>query len=85
MGYCTLSSMYICTSLQVDKDLRTMLVKPDAPEPEVVGFRVWPRAIPQFNVGHLSVLEVRCQNHPQLANIEACPLRSVAMLLVGFS
>lgn len=42
---------------QVDKDLRTMLLKPDAPPPRVVGVRVWPRAIPQFNVGHLDTLE----------------------------
>ncbi len=38
---------------QVDKDLRTMLIKPDAPAPKTVGVRVWPRAIPQFNLGHL--------------------------------
>ncbi|GBG00321.1 protoporphyrinogen oxidase chloroplastic [Raphidocelis subcapitata] len=42
---------------QVDKDLRTMLLKPDAPQPRIVGVRVWPRAIPQFNVGHLDVLD----------------------------
>ncbi|XRB17179.1 protoporphyrinogen oxidase [Pseudoscourfieldia marina] len=37
---------------QVDKDLRTMLLKPDAPAPTKVGLRIWPKAIPQFNVGH---------------------------------
>jgi protoporphyrinogen oxidase len=42
---------------QVDKDLRTMLLKPEAPLPRVVGVRVWPRAIPQFNVGHLDTLD----------------------------
>lgn len=42
---------------QVDKDLRTMLLKPDAQKPRVVGVRVWPRAIPQFNVGHLDLLD----------------------------
>ena len=38
---------------QVDVDLRKMLIKDDAPTPEKVAVRVWPRAIPQFNVGHL--------------------------------
>lgn len=41
---------------QVDKDLRKMLLRPDAPPPKVLGVRVWPRAIPQFNVGHLDVM-----------------------------
>ena len=41
---------------QVDKDLRIMLLRPDAPPPRVLGVRVWPRAIPQFNVGHLDVM-----------------------------
>eukprot|EP00245_Coleochaete_scutata_P000382 TRINITY_DN10491_c0_g1_i1.p1 TRINITY_DN10491_c0_g1~~TRINITY_DN10491_c0_g1_i1.p1 ORF type:complete len:578 (+),score=114.92 TRINITY_DN10491_c0_g1_i1:141-1874(+) len=41
----------------VDKDLRTMLIKADAPAPRVLGVRVWPRAIPQFTIGHLDVLE----------------------------
>ncbi len=41
---------------QVDKDLRIMLLRPDAPPPRVLGVRVWPRAIPQFNIGHLDVL-----------------------------
>lgn len=41
---------------QVDQDLRSMLLKPDAPSPVTIGVRVWPRAIPQFNVGHLDVL-----------------------------
>jgi len=59
---CRVRSRRLCA--QVDKDLRTMLLKPDAPEPKVVGFRVWPRAIPQFNVGHLDVLQVRCQTKP---------------------
>jgi oxygen-dependent protoporphyrinogen oxidase len=37
---------------QVDKDLRVMLLRPDAPPPRKVAVCVWPRAIPQFNVGH---------------------------------
>lgn len=38
---------------QVDKDLREMLLRNDAAAPTKVGVRVWPRAIPQFNIGHL--------------------------------
>eukprot|EP00887_Chlorella_sp_A99_P001230 scaffold14.g1230.t1 len=41
----------------VDKDLRKMLLKPDAPPPKKVAVRVWPKAIPQFNVGHLDVVQ----------------------------
>lgn len=42
---------------QVDKDLRTMLLKPDAPKPTKVGLRIWPKAIPQFNVGHYALVD----------------------------
>ncbi|CAI7795808.1 unnamed protein product [Closterium sp. NIES-54] len=41
---------------QVDIDVRKMLIKPDAAAPQTHGVRVWPRAIPQFNVGHLDNL-----------------------------
>lgn len=42
---------------QVDRDLRQMLLKPDAEAPEVIGVRVWSRAIPQFNRGHLQSIK----------------------------
>ena len=35
--------------LQVDKDLRQMLIRPDAPKPRKVAVRVWPKAIPQVS------------------------------------
>lgn len=41
----------------VDRDLRKMLINPNAPEPLVLGVRLWPQAIPQFRVGHLDVLD----------------------------
>lgn len=41
----------------VDRDLRKMLINPTAKEPLVLGVRVWPRAIPQFLIGHLDHLE----------------------------
>jgi oxygen-dependent protoporphyrinogen oxidase len=42
---------------QVDKDLRKMLIREDAPKPRKVGLRVWEKAIPQFNVGHTDAVE----------------------------
>ncbi|MBA0652819.1 hypothetical protein Goklo_020045 [Gossypium klotzschianum] len=41
----------------VDRDLRKMLINPNAKDPLVLGVRVWPKAIPQFLVGHLDLLD----------------------------
>ncbi|KAK0580493.1 hypothetical protein LWI29_002593 [Acer saccharum] len=41
----------------VDRDLRKMLINPNAKDPSVLGVRVWPQAIPQFLVGHLDILD----------------------------
>ncbi|EFJ23527.1 hypothetical protein SELMODRAFT_103055 [Selaginella moellendorffii] len=41
----------------VDRDLRKMLLKQDAEPPKILGVRLWPRAIPQFTVGHLDHVE----------------------------
>lgn len=41
----------------VDRDLRKMLINPNACDPTVLGVRVWPQAIPQFMIGHLDVLD----------------------------
>ena len=49
---------------QVDKDLREMLVRPDAPAAKTVGVRVWPKAIPQFNVAHLDTVQARRPRSP---------------------
>ncbi|KFM28024.1 Protoporphyrinogen oxidase 1, chloroplastic [Auxenochlorella protothecoides] len=42
---------------QVDKDLRKMLIRSDAESPHTVNVTVWPRAIPQFNVGHTDLIQ----------------------------
>ncbi|CAK9142263.1 unnamed protein product [Ilex paraguariensis] len=41
----------------VDRDLRKMLIRYSAPDPLVLGVRMWPQAIPQFLVGHLDILD----------------------------
>jgi len=41
----------------VDADMRRVLLRADAPSPQVLGVRLWPRAIPQYNRGHLRRLE----------------------------
>jgi oxygen-dependent protoporphyrinogen oxidase len=42
---------------EVDKGLRGVLLKPDAPEPKVLGLKRWPTAIPQYEMGHLDLME----------------------------
>lgn len=58
---------------QVDKDVRSMLVKPDAPKPKLIGCRVWPRAIPQFNIGHLDTLATARSALQVCASSAPCP------------
>ena len=42
---------------EVDKGCRQVLLKPDAPEPKVVGLKLWPTAIPQYELGHLEIID----------------------------
>ncbi|CAI5493067.1 unnamed protein product [Closterium sp. Naga37s-1] len=41
----------------VDYDMRTTLLHSSAPPPLALGVRVWPRAVPQLNIGHLARIE----------------------------
>ena len=54
---------------EVDKGCRQVLLKPDAPKPKVLGVKLWPTAIPQYELGHLDIIDglVRAeQNTPGL-------------------
>jgi oxygen-dependent protoporphyrinogen oxidase len=42
---------------EVDKGCRQVLLKPDAPPPEVMGLKLWPTAIPQYELGHLEMMK----------------------------
>ena len=54
---------------QVHADISKILLKENPPAPKVLGVRVWPRAIPQYDRGHMDILarvEDGCKNTPGL-------------------
>jgi len=41
---------------EVDKGCREVLLQEDAPPPKVLGLKLWPTAIPQYELGHLEII-----------------------------
>ena len=42
---------------QVHQDVQKILLKPNSAKPRVLGVRVWPKAIPQYDKGHLDIIK----------------------------
>ena len=42
---------------EVDKGCRQVLLDPSAPPPKVIGLKLWPTAIPQYELGHSGILD----------------------------
>ena len=57
---------------EVDKGCRQVLLKPDAPEPKVLGLKLWPTAIPQYELGHLSLMEELASAESKLPGLWVC-------------
>jgi oxygen-dependent protoporphyrinogen oxidase len=54
-GIAQLSDEEIVTA--VDDGCRKVLLNEDAPPPKVLGLKLWPTAIPQYELGHLEIID----------------------------
>jgi oxygen-dependent protoporphyrinogen oxidase len=57
---------------EVDKGCRQALLKSDAPKPKVLGLKIWPTAIPQYELGHLSLMEELESAEAKLPGLWVC-------------
>jgi len=58
---------------EVDKGCRQVLLKADAPAPKVLGVKVWPTAIPQYELGHSEIM----------AKLEAAEAQAPGLFVMG--
>ena len=57
---------------EVDKGCRQVLLNDDAPEPKVLGLKLWPTAIPQYELGHLGLLDELKAAESKLPGLWVC-------------
>jgi len=57
---------------EVDKGCRQVLLKKDAPKPKVLGLKLWPTAIPQYELGHLELIDELQQAESKLPGLWVC-------------
>jgi len=57
---------------EVDKGCRQVLLKDDAPEPKVLGLKLWPTAIPQYELGHLELMDELQKAESKLPGLWVC-------------
>lgn len=57
---------------EVDKGCRQVLLKNDAPAPKVLGLKLWPTAIPQYEIGHLALIDELEKAEAKLPGLWVC-------------
>ena len=57
---------------EVDKGVRDVLLKPDAPPPKVLGIKLWPTAIPQYELGHAGIMKELAEAEAKLPGLWVC-------------
>uniref|UniRef100_A0A7S2XQ29 Protoporphyrinogen oxidase n=1 Tax=Attheya septentrionalis TaxID=420275 RepID=A0A7S2XQ29_9STRA len=57
---------------EVDKGCRQVLLNPDAPEPKVLGLKIWPTAIPQYELGHLDIIKELEEAEAKIPGLWVC-------------
>lgn len=57
---------------EVDKGCRSVLLAEDAPPPKVLGVKLWPTAIPQYELGHAGLLEQLQAAEDKLPGLWVC-------------
>jgi len=69
-GLCDLSEEEIIA--EVDKGCRQVLLKDNAPPAKVIGMKIWPTAIPQYELGHLPIMKDLEEAESKLPGLWVC-------------